>query len=59
MPLTATEKEELRQYVLERACNEFRRGEPCILRDDKTEMIGDMHAGCVPAEAMLALVARA
>jgi hypothetical protein len=59
MPLSAMEKEELRQYVLERACNEFRRGEPCVLRDDKTEMVGSLHAGCARAQAMLALVAKA
>ena len=59
MPLTASEKEELRLYVLERACNEFRRGEPCVLRDDKTEMIGNMHAGCARAQEMLGLVAKA
>jgi hypothetical protein len=59
MPLTASEKEELHAYVMERACNEFRRGEPCVLRDDKTEMIGNMHAGCVRAQAMLDLVDKA
>jgi hypothetical protein len=59
MPLTVTEKEELRQYVLERACNEFRRDEPCVLRDDKTEMVGNMHAGCARVQEMLVLVAKA
>jgi hypothetical protein len=30
-----------------------------VLRDDKTEMIGNMHAGCVRAQAMLDLVDKA
>lgn len=56
MALTAEEKDELRGYILERACGEYRRGQPCVQRDPDTDMIGEKHAGCVRAEEMLAIV---
>jgi hypothetical protein len=59
MALTANEKADLREYVLERACSEYRSGKPCVQRDPRSEMIGERHAGCVKAEEMLALVEKA
>lgn len=58
MPLTTQEKDELREYVLLRTCVEYRNAKPCVQRND-SEMIGDRHAGCVKAEAMLALIDKA
>lgn len=59
MPLSPAEKEELRGYILGRACAEFRRGQPCLQRKTDAEMIGERHASCVRVEQMLALVAKA
>ena len=58
MALTAAEKDRLSEYVLERACAQYRKGEPCIQRNN-SPMVGPFHAGCVKAEEMLALVAKA
>ena len=59
MALTNAEKSTLTQYVLARACEEFRQQKPCVQRDPKTTMVGAMHAGCLEVQQMLALVAKA
>jgi len=58
MSLTASEKDELREYILGRACGEFRRGEPCVQRNNSA-MVGDAHAACAQVQEMLDLVNRA
>jgi hypothetical protein len=58
MALTMDEKQDLKEYVLERTCSEYRRGQPCVQRSN-SPMVGPMHAGCLKAEAMLALVDKA
>jgi hypothetical protein len=59
MPLTRAEKNDLRDYVLARACEEYRQGRPCIQRKPATAMIGTLHAGCDEVRRMLLLVNRA
>jgi hypothetical protein len=56
--LTPAEKERLSEYVAERGCAQFRKGEPCIQRNN-SPMVGLLHAGCAKTVEMLALVAKA
>jgi hypothetical protein len=53
--MTNQEKDELKNYILNRTCSEHRRGKPCIDRNN-SKMIGDLHAGCHYAERLLTLV---
>lgn len=59
MALTDSEKAELRAYIADRTCDEWKAGERCKKRKDKTKMIGDKHEGCFNAERMLLLVDKA
>jgi hypothetical protein len=38
MPLTLLEKSDLDDYVMRRACEEFRSGKPCVKRDENTKL---------------------
>ena len=53
MPLTDQEKDDLREWIRSKSCNEFRRDESCIDRNDSA-MIGDMHVGCYRVRQVLA-----
>jgi hypothetical protein len=55
MAITASEQQELHDWVLSKGCSEFRAGRPCIQRGN-TPMAGDMHAPCFDVERMLEIV---
>ena len=59
MTITAQEKSDLEDYVLLRACSEFRSGQPCVQRKADSKMIGNMHEGCVTADQMRSIIRRA
>ena len=57
MALNASEVHDLREFVLSKACLEYRNGAPCVQRGS-TPMIGSMHEPCYRVEQMLDLVDR-
>ena len=57
VPLTAAEHQDLHDFVLSKACAEFRAGLACIRRND-SKMIGRKHAACDEVDQALSLVAK-
>jgi hypothetical protein len=53
------ERGDLVGYIEERKCAEARRGEPCIDRQGKGDLVGDRHPGCLEAERMIEIAQRA
>ena len=59
MAITAAERDLLRDYALDRACEEFRQGKPCVQRKPDTKMSGALHSGCAYAAEMIEIIDRA
>ena len=60
MALTTDEKQRLVEYIQQRTCNEFRRGEPCQGRTSgEPTDLPEPHPGCAYAAEMIALVQKA
>jgi hypothetical protein len=55
MAITASEQQELHDWILLRGCSEFRTGRPCVQRGN-TPMVGDMHKPCAEVVRMLEIV---
>ena len=57
--ITADERQDLIDYIESRMCEEARRGEPCIDRQGKKNLIGDRHPACLEAQRMIEIAGKA
>lgn len=57
--ITADERNQLVEYIEARKCIDARRGDACVDRQGKGDLIGYRHPGCFEAERMIEIAQRA